>query len=149
MIFVSGIELWMISLLLFGIGIGGSWFIDPPMMGDVLDPDDSAALEDEVRSKVGQLFYVGPYTDAAAAKADILLPACAWSEEDGSMVNFEGRAQQLHRCHLPRGESRPGWRIAADLEEIIGLESGGWSSAGEVLQALAKTVKEFEGSNGE
>lgn len=37
MIFVSGIELWMISLLLFGIGIGGSWFIDPPMMGDVLD----------------------------------------------------------------------------------------------------------------
>ena len=37
MIFVSGLVPWMISLLLFGIGIGGSWFIDPPMMGDVLD----------------------------------------------------------------------------------------------------------------
>jgi len=37
MIFVTGLVPWMISLVLFGIGIGGSWFIDPPMMGDVLD----------------------------------------------------------------------------------------------------------------
>jgi len=28
---------WTISLLFFGIGIGGHWFIDPPTMGDVLD----------------------------------------------------------------------------------------------------------------
>jgi GPH family glycoside/pentoside/hexuronide:cation symporter len=28
---------WIISLVLFGVGIGANWYIDPPMMGDVLD----------------------------------------------------------------------------------------------------------------
>jgi GPH family glycoside/pentoside/hexuronide:cation symporter len=28
---------WAISLLFFGFGVGGEWFIDPPTMGDVLD----------------------------------------------------------------------------------------------------------------
>jgi len=28
---------WAISLLFFGFGVGGHWFIDPPTMGDVLD----------------------------------------------------------------------------------------------------------------
>jgi NADH-quinone oxidoreductase subunit G len=119
------------------------------IMGDPLDPDDSAAIDDDLRSQVRQLIYVGPYVDATAIKADVLLPACAWSEEDGSMVNFEGRVQRLERCHLPRGENRPGWRIAADLEEIIVGEARGWSSAGELFTELAGAVKEFEGSNGE
>ncbi len=29
--------IWAISLFTFGIGVGGQWFMDPPMMGDVLD----------------------------------------------------------------------------------------------------------------
>jgi GPH family glycoside/pentoside/hexuronide:cation symporter len=37
MIFVQGIVGWVISLLLFGTGIGGHWFIDPPLLADVLD----------------------------------------------------------------------------------------------------------------
>jgi len=37
MIFVGDIIGWAISLLLFGIGVGGQWFMDPPTMGDVLD----------------------------------------------------------------------------------------------------------------
>lgn len=28
---------WIISLVLFGVGIGANWYIDPPLMGDVLD----------------------------------------------------------------------------------------------------------------
>ncbi|HMF34570.1 MAG TPA: MFS transporter [Candidatus Lokiarchaeia archaeon] len=37
MIFVTDITGWVISLLLFGISLGGQWFMDPPTMGDVLD----------------------------------------------------------------------------------------------------------------
>jgi Na+/melibiose symporter-like transporter len=35
--FVSGFLFYMIALFLFGIGLGGQWFMDPPTMGDVLD----------------------------------------------------------------------------------------------------------------
>ncbi len=37
MIFVNGLLFFTISLFLFGIGLGGQWFADPPAMGDVLD----------------------------------------------------------------------------------------------------------------
>ena len=37
MIFVNSITGWIISLVLFGISLGGQWFMDPPTMGDVLD----------------------------------------------------------------------------------------------------------------
>ena len=37
MFFVSDFLFFMIALFLFGIGLGGQWFMDPPTMGDVLD----------------------------------------------------------------------------------------------------------------
>jgi GPH family glycoside/pentoside/hexuronide:cation symporter len=35
--FSVGYVFYFIALLLFGIGLGGQWFMDPPTMGDVLD----------------------------------------------------------------------------------------------------------------
>ena len=57
--------------------------------------------------------------------------------------------QRVRRCHLPRGEGRPGWRVVADLEEATGGAPRGWSSAGEVLEELTGAVTAFKGSNGE
>ncbi|MBD3253898.1 MAG: MFS transporter [Candidatus Lokiarchaeota archaeon] len=37
MIFVSTLLGWIIVMLLFGIGLGGQWYMDPPTMGDTLD----------------------------------------------------------------------------------------------------------------
>ncbi len=37
MIFVSDLLSWIIILILWGMGLGGQWFSDPPTMGDVLD----------------------------------------------------------------------------------------------------------------
>ncbi|MHA1562392.1 MAG: MFS transporter [Promethearchaeota archaeon] len=37
MIFVNGVIPWVISIFFFGISLGGQWFINPPMMGDVMD----------------------------------------------------------------------------------------------------------------
>ena len=37
MIFVSTLLGWIILLILFGIGLGGQWFSDPPTLADVID----------------------------------------------------------------------------------------------------------------
>lgn len=37
MFFVNDFLFFMIGMFLFGIGLGGQWFMDPPTMGDVLD----------------------------------------------------------------------------------------------------------------
>jgi NADH-quinone oxidoreductase subunit G len=115
------------------------------VFGDAIDPADTVAIDDETRSKLGQLIYIGPFLDATAQKASLLLPAAAWAEEDGSFVNFEGRVQWTRRCHLPRGEGRPGWRVVADLAAEAGVELPAWTSAADVLETMAATLEPFRG----
>ncbi len=115
------------------------------VFGDALDPADSPALADELRAKLQHVIYIGPFLDGTARQATLLLPAAAWSEEDGSLVNFEGRVQWTRRGHRSRGEGRPGWRIAADVAEQAGVELPGWSSAADVLATMAAAVEPFSG----
>jgi NADH-quinone oxidoreductase subunit G len=115
------------------------------VLGDTLDPADSATLDDRLRGKVKELIYVGPFLDAAARNATMLLPAAAWAEEDGTIVNFEGRIQRLRRARLPRGEGRPGWRVASDLAQAAGVDWPAWSVAGEVLAELGGEAEAWAG----
>jgi NADH-quinone oxidoreductase subunit G len=110
--------------------------------GDALDPRDTAAVDG---SRAAHLIYVGPFVDSAAERASILVPCAAWGEEDGTLVNFEGRIQLVRRSHTPRGEGRPGWRVAAELAAAAGLPWPEWSSATEVLDELSRSVTQYAG----
>ena len=116
--------------------------------GDTLDAADTAALE-QISSAAVEVVFVGPFVSGAAAGAAVAIPSASWSEADGTFVNFEGRAQRVRRCHLPLGEARPGWRIAADLLDAAGAAAPAWGSADDVLRDLAKAVREFDGITAE
>jgi len=60
-------------------------------------------------------------------------------------LDREGRVQLVRRCHRPRGEGRPGWRIAADVARAAGVELPPWGSTGEVLETIAAEVGAFSG----
>jgi len=115
------------------------------VLGDPLDPEDSPRLPEAARSKVGSVIYVGAFVDAAAGSATVALPAAAWSEEDGSIVNFEGHVQRVARAHMPRTEGRPGWRVALEIAAAAGLDAPTWTEASEAFAALAATVEPFDG----
>ena len=117
------------------------------VFGDPLDPEDTAAIDEATRSQLQHLIYVGPFLDAAAKLASLVLPAAGWSEEDGSLVNFEGRVQWSKRAHVARGEGRPGWRIVADLAEAADIKIPDWTSAADVLETMAQEVEPFSGMN--
>jgi NADH-quinone oxidoreductase subunit G len=112
--------------------------------GDALDPADTAHLDERSLAKVRNVIYVGPFVDATAKVASLLLPATAWSEEDGTLVNFEGWIQRVRRVHLPRSESRPGWRVVTDIGIAAGLDPPDCTSSSDVLALLAEKVREFE-----
>ena len=80
------------------------------VLGDPLDAADDPEIDDALRDQLEHVIYVGPFASGAARKATLQVPTAAWSEEDGTVVNFEGRIQRVQRCHLPHGEGRPGWR---------------------------------------
>ena len=117
------------------------------MLGDTLDPKDTASLSVPPQTKL-DLVFVGPFVSGAAERAAVAIPSASWSEADGTYVNFQGRAQRVRRCHLPLNEARPGWRIAADVATAAGARIPSFASADDVLRALSQTVKEFDGVSG-
>ncbi|MEQ3746521.1 MAG: NADH-quinone oxidoreductase subunit NuoG [Henriciella sp.] len=73
-------------------------------------------------SKLGnaKVIYVGSHGDAGASKADIILPAAAYTEMAATYVNTEGRVQMTRRAVQPKGEAREGWAIFRALSDVVG-----------------------------
>ena len=59
------------------------------------------------------------HTDTTAL-ADVLLPAAAWGEKDGTVTNSERRISRQRAFLPPPGEARPDWRIVCDVAAAMG-----------------------------
>ena len=57
------------------------------------------------------VIYIGSHGDAGASRADIILPAAAYTEKQATYVNTEGRAQMTECATLPPGDAREDWKI--------------------------------------
>jgi NADH-quinone oxidoreductase subunit G len=64
--------------------------------------------------------YIGTHGDAGAHRADVVLPAAAYTEKSGTYVNTEGRVQQTTRAGFAPGEAREDWAILRALSDVLG-----------------------------
>ncbi len=55
-----------------------------------------------------------------AQMADVVLPAVAFAEKDGTFTNTERKVQRLRRAVEPPGEAREDWKIICDLAGRMG-----------------------------
>jgi assimilatory nitrate reductase catalytic subunit len=70
--------------------------------------------------------------------ADVLLPAAAWGEKDGTVTNSERRISRQRSVLSPPGEARPDWRIVADVAAAMGWgDAFGWQSPAAVFREWA------------
>ena len=71
--------------------------------------------------------YQGSHGDRGAHRADVILPAAAYTEENGLFVNTEGRPQLAMRASFPPGEAKENWAIlralSAELEATLPFDS--------------------------
>ena len=100
-------------------------------VGAVTEGGMAAALEgaevvcnlgaDEVEIAPGPVvIYQGSHGDRGAHRADVILPAAAWTEEYGLFVNTEGRPQLAMRAGFPPGEAKENWAILRALSAEAG-----------------------------
>ena len=84
------------------------------------------------------------FMTATAQMADVVLPAAAWAEKDGSYTSMERRVQWIDQAVSPVGEAKEGLWIINEIGKRMGLELGG-SSASEVLTEINRTVPQYGG----
>ena len=57
--------------------------------------------------------------------ADVVLPAAAWSENDGTFTNSERRVQRVRKAVDAPGEARPDWQILCDVSTFPAATAAG------------------------
>ena len=76
---------------------------------------------DEVEIAKGAfVIYQGSHGDRGAHRADVILPAAAYTEESGVFVNTEGRPQMAIRAGFAPGEAKENWAILRALSAELG-----------------------------
>jgi len=91
---------------------------------------------DETDLPAGPLvIYQGSHGDRRAHRADIILPAAAWTEENGLFVNTEGRPQLAMRAGFPPGDARENWAILRALSAEAGAARP-WDTLAALRRAL-------------
>ncbi|CAN5518757.1 NADH-quinone oxidoreductase subunit NuoG [soil metagenome] len=83
--------------------------------------------------------YIGTHGDRGAHRADVILPAAAYTEKSGIYVNTEGRAQIANRAAFPPGDAREDWAILRALSDVLGHKLP-WDSLTALRQAIFKAV---------
>lgn len=78
---------------------------------------------DEIEIPQGAtVIYQGSHGDRGAHRADVILPAAAYTEEQGLFVNTEGRPQLALRASFAPGEAKENWAILRALSAEAGQQ---------------------------
>jgi NADH-quinone oxidoreductase subunit G len=83
--------------------------------------------------------YIGTHGDRGAHRADVILPAAAYTEKSAIYVNTEGRVQITGRAAFPPGEAREDWAVIRALSEAMGKKLP-YDSLATLRQAIFKAV---------
>jgi NADH-quinone oxidoreductase subunit G len=94
--------------------------------------------------KLSTLIVLGDLPNETTRSASVLLPACAFAEKRGTMINVKGRLQRLNRALQPPGEARDDWEIIRDLiQQLTG--SNGIYLIEDVFKQIADAIPEMKG----
>lgn len=84
------------------------------------------------------------FLSRTAEFADVVLPACASLEKEGSFVNTERRIQRFYKAMEPLGHSKPDWQILTELAKQLGYDWG-YTHPSQIMAECAGIAQMFAG----
>ena len=109
----------------------------------VSDPDRAHC--ETALSKLDHLVVIDIFRTETAEFADVILPASAFAETDGTCTNTERRIQRLRKAVEPQGVSRPEWWILAEIAKRCGIEGFDYGSSKDVFNELCSISPVYAG----
>ena len=79
-----------------------------------------------------------------ATLADVVLPGVSFAEKDGTFTSTERRIQRVRKAIEPLGDSKPDWKIIAELSSRLGY-SMDYASPAEIMDEIAKLTPIYGG----
>lgn len=110
----------------------------------------STEILDPVLEKCKEVIYVDHIYTATAEKSTVIVPAGAFHEADGVLVNNEGRAQRYFQVFVPKNTMvRESWRWLSDMFSLKnGKAINDSLSVNDLQQELVESLPLFKGIEG-
>jgi formate dehydrogenase major subunit len=109
---------------------------------DPVNSDPHASRTREALEALDFLVVQDIFLTDTARLADVVLPAAAWAEKEGTFTSTERRVQWICRAVSPPGEARPDLWIVTEIARRMDL---GWEqrTAEEVLEEIKSLVPTY------
>ncbi|MEP7051686.1 MAG: 2Fe-2S iron-sulfur cluster-binding protein [Pseudomonadota bacterium] len=101
-------------------------------LGSATPTGGGAAALAEVKNLIAISTHEGPFVE----RASVALPASSWAEADGTFVNAKGMSQESEKVITPQGNSKPAFRLIADLASLAGKPLA-WKKLTELRAAMS------------
>jgi NADH-quinone oxidoreductase subunit G len=113
------------------------------VLGEDLISDAGFTAED--LGKLDFLLLTHLLANPTATVAHLVLPAAAFTEKRGSMVNLAGRLQRLNRATALPGQARDDWEILRDLIHASSGETADLQQIDDVFSRVAAAIPACNG----
>lgn len=135
------------------IGLTSQGMINAAQRGDLRalmimgeDPmitDPNQAVVQRALHKLDFLVVVELTMTETARLADVILPAAAFAEKDGTFTNCERRVQRIRQAVAAPGMAHSDWQILAELAERMGYTGMDWADAEAIFTELTTLAPIF------
>jgi predicted molibdopterin-dependent oxidoreductase YjgC len=109
----------------------------------VTDPDRDHCVK--ALEALDFLVVADIFLTETAELADVVLPAAAWGEVDGTQTNTERRIQRVRAAVPPAGEAKPDWWLIAELARRMGFEGFDYAGPDQVFNELCALSTTYHG----
>jgi formate dehydrogenase alpha subunit len=147
-------QAWNSNALPAGSGLTATEMIDAAASGEIKamyivgeDPANSDPSSNFTRDALENLDFLvvqDIFMTATAQLADLVLPAAAWAEKEGTYTSTERRVQWSHKAVEPPGEARSDLQIVCDVAKRLGLDFS-YAGAADVLAEINRLVPAYGG----
>jgi NADH-quinone oxidoreductase subunit G len=107
-------------------------------------------LADSFFSRCKNIIALDSLNNATTEKANVLIPVATFAEADGTLVNYEGRAQRFYQVFIPAGnEIKESWKWLWRMQLAkTQTTNGNDLHHEELLEKLETSLSQFKGITG-
>ncbi len=110
---------------------------------DLFRRSDNTTLHDVLQA-VEHVVVIDHIMHETAARTSVFLPAATFAEGDGTMVNYEGRAQRYYQVFVAGGDVQESWRWLRDIAIRAGhAEAAQWHALDDITTAISRSRPVF------
>jgi len=86
------------------------------------------------------------YPSKTMDKADVVLPACAFSESNGTVTSLERRVQNIKKAVNPQGIAKPDCNIISDIAKEMKAKGFDYKNHQEIFKEIKKSIQFINGT---